>query len=132
MRLYHLHPTYASLPCDVCEKYLHKDGVLTRRRGMELPVLRPAGVVTPCFKCPKIPDDAPERARQYAVEMSDRNRQAFRHYRECKATGRFPDDPIVRRNAGLIREIEDALDRAKWDQLVVALGGVVIHGRTPG
>jgi hypothetical protein len=41
------------------------------------------------------------------LTLSDINRDAYRHYRECRATGNFPDDPIVRRNAALIREQED-------------------------
>jgi hypothetical protein len=39
--------------------------------------------------------------------MSDKNFAAWRHYRQCRAVGIFPDDPIVRRNAEIIREIED-------------------------
>ena len=42
---------------------------------------------------------------------------AYRHYMECKAVGRFPDDPIVRRNAGIIRRIEDAQERSRTDYL---------------
>jgi hypothetical protein len=39
--------------------------------------------------------------------LNDINREAYRHYSECRATGSFPDDPIVRRNAALIRAQED-------------------------
>ena len=41
--------------------------------------------------------------------MSPWNELAYTHYLECKAVGSFPDDPIVRRNASLIRSVEDAV-----------------------
>lgn len=47
---------------------------------------------------------------------------AYRHYLECKATGHFPDDPIVRQNAGTIRMIEDVTEANKQDVLMARLG----------
>jgi hypothetical protein len=41
--------------------------------------------------------------------LSEANQRCYEHYRECRAVGRFPDDPIVRRNAAIIREIEDEI-----------------------
>lgn len=43
--------------------------------------------------------------------LSEQNWQAYTHYLECRAVGEFPNDPIVRRHARLIRQIEDAADR---------------------
>jgi len=42
--------------------------------------------------------------------LSDRNVQAYQHYLECKAVGRFPDDPIVARNAAAIMVAERHAD----------------------
>lgn len=41
------------------------------------------------------------------------NEQCFQHYRECKAVGHFPDDPIVRKNAVIISEILADIEHAK-------------------
>lgn len=43
--------------------------------------------------------------------LSEANQRCYEHYLECRAVGQFPDDPIVRRNAGIIRQIEDEFDR---------------------
>lgn len=77
--------------------------------------------VTPCAKCPKIPsevfDDEGKTIsktvanlkliRPHAAEVTPRMAEAFQHYRECKAVGQFPDDPIVRANAVQFRDAED-------------------------
>ena len=63
-------------------------------------VPRPAAAPPPCriagLGCPKGTPEAPRSLRPA-------NRAAYRHYCECRAAGRFPDDPIVRRNAAIIR-----------------------------
>jgi hypothetical protein len=70
-------------------------------------VIRPSAVPTPCHDCPKIPDDALVKCRENAVEMSAQSWQIWTHYQECKAVGRFPDDPVVARHAGILRQMED-------------------------
>jgi len=101
--------------------------VITRKFG--LPLLRPKGVVTPCNKCPKIPKSAPHRTREYAEEMTDKNYQAFKFHRECKAVGNFPDDPLVKRHAEIIEGIVEAIKDSKLNQLIgsvslaAAMGG---------
>jgi hypothetical protein len=77
---------------------------------------------TPCAKCPKAEDGkaAPEK------ELSDKNWEAFRHFYECRATFRFPNDPIVRRNAAIILHIMEASQRSTEQALpaiMVALLG---------
>lgn len=132
MRLELLHPGYAALSCDDCARWLHTDGgfdrdTSARGRGKRRP--RPPGQPTPCWDCPKIPRDAPRRERRHAEEMSPKNRLAYRHYRECAATGHWPDDAIVRRNAAAIRGVIDGVRDLKTDQLIALLGGVALHGR---
>jgi hypothetical protein len=53
--------------------------------------------------------------------MSERNHRVFRHYRECAAVGRFPDDPIVRRNAGIIRDVLEQIEQDRQQRLITAL-----------
>jgi hypothetical protein len=43
--------------------------------------------------------------------LSPRNESALQHYRECRAVGCFPDDPIVRANAAIVRAWEDLRKR---------------------
>jgi hypothetical protein len=79
------------------------DGELAR-----LPLRRRKGDPTPCPTCPKSHDGQPHPEK----ELSRKNAAAWRHYMECKATGQFPDDAIVRHNAALIRWIEESADRS--------------------
>lgn len=96
--------------------------MLTRGHAREK-VPNPTGA-TPCATCPKIPPEAPQRNAAYALEMSERNWLAWRHNRECAAVGRFPDDPIVRRNAAAIAEVLRRVEDVRWTFLsqIVALG----------
>ena len=43
--------------------------------------------------------------------LSRKNQQAWEHYLECSAVGDFPEDGVVRRNAGLILEAVQISDR---------------------
>jgi hypothetical protein len=69
-----------------------------------------------------VPRDAPERTRAHAVEPTGRSWRAYRHYRECRAVGRFPDDPLVRRCAALVRQFEEVLERRPLEELLAFLG----------
>jgi hypothetical protein len=44
-------------------------------------------------------------------ELSDRNWSCVQLYLECKAGRPVPGDPIVHRNHGLLRMVEDSVDR---------------------
>jgi hypothetical protein len=86
------------------------------RLGKMIP--RAKGARTPCSYCPKIPQGRPLEPAS-AVELSPHNAQAYQHYLECRAVGQFPDDPIVRRNAVVIRKAEDlAADRKRGEELL--------------
>lgn len=54
--------------------------------------------------CPK---GTPEEQNSLLPE----NAEAYRHYKECQAVGNFPDDPLVRRHADVIRSIEQGYER---------------------
>jgi hypothetical protein len=75
--------------------------------GLKLPVLR-RNAPLPCRTsgCHK---GTPERQ----LSLSPKNRRAYRHYQMCKATGMWPDDGMVRRNAGII---EAAISSAEITQ----------------
>ncbi len=75
---------------------------------------------TPCWKCPKIPDEAP-KSPAFAVEPTERSRQIIAHYHRCRAVGRFPADPLVERNAAVIREYEDEWGRLPLWRLLAGL-----------
>ncbi len=73
------------------------------------------GQKTPCIWCPKIPAGDPHSPSS-AIELTEENFLAYLHYQECKAVGEFPSDPIVRRNAALIRRVEDLADQVRDTQ----------------
>lgn len=84
------------------------------------PYARISASPTPCRWCPKIPAGV-AKERKNAVELDARNVDALIHYRECRAVGSFPDDWIVRRNAAIIRAIEDQAERTRQDQTILAI-----------
>ena len=125
-----LHPQW-NRSCDDCVKWLYDDEtgeVVRRPYKVGLPQVRPlnpdGSISTPCRMCPKIPLDAPARTMNHAIELSRRNEAALQHYLECQAVGVFPDDPLVRRHAVILKAITDQADRAVFEnftQLMVAI-----------
>ena len=99
VRMCLMHPEVATRSCDSCRRWWYgSDGRIAR--GPSGRLLKRHGVVmcdTPAG-CPKGHYDS--------QLMSDKNQAAYSHYQECAAVGRFPDDPIVRSNATVIREVE--------------------------
>lgn len=116
LRVLLLEPEIAARSCEDCQRFLYHDrgpndfGPRVERSGK--PVLRLPKQKTPCAWCPKIvPGDPPEPAS--AQELTARNRSAYLHYLECKATGQFPADAIARRNAALIKRVEDDAEEVR-------------------
>lgn len=99
-------------------------------RRTELPMLRPPESETPCFKCAKQPGSLKmqERSRIHGGDVTPKSMKTFRHYRQCKAVGSFPHDPIVGRNAVVISDMIDVIEGSKMDQLLILLGGKVSYG----
>ena len=114
MRLLLLHPEVAFRDCQDCVRHVYQpNGERLTRFG--LPVVRPAGQKPPCNACPKIArEEFP--APWNAGDLSHKNQRAYRHYLECKAVCRWPDDGIVRRNAALIRQVEEAVTEQRQDR----------------
>lgn len=124
LRLLLLHPEVAARSCEECRMYLFHDkgpdfGPPVERGGKR--IKRAPGQRPPCSTCHKQPDDVPaqERRPETAVELSPKNWQAYVHYLECKAVSQFPTDPLVRRNAFLIRQVEDLADQVRRVHLPV-------------
>lgn len=120
MWLLFAHPEVAGRSCHDCHTWLYDgDGKITQRAGK--PVRRPLGVITPCVNCPKIPDGVVKDWHN-AESLTEKNSAAFVHYIECRAVGRFPDDPIVARNAAVIRKVMDDQDRLILYRILGRLG----------
>lgn len=119
-----MHPHLAGRPCSDCRKWVYPDkpGDFAERaaeRGGR-PVDRVPGQRPPCSYCPKQPISVPEweRTPDTAVELSDKNWRAYWHHLECAAVGAFPDDDIVRRNAAVIKRVEQDVESLRQLQLV--------------
>lgn len=91
------------------------------------PVRRPAGKGPPC-RYPHTP--CPKGTPENPKTLSALNEKVLEHYRQCAATGHFPDDPIVKKNAGLIRQVLDRVDRERRETL--AMLGLTTGAGTDG
>lgn len=100
-----LHPKVASRDCSHCLLYLYDEEtgepIRSRKKDGSLR-LRDSSCPAPCRTSKGCPKGTPENS----LALNSANREAWEHWKECKAVGSFPDDPIVRQNAAII---EDAL-----------------------
>jgi hypothetical protein len=111
-----LAPEVAHRDCGHCQEFLYDEetGLVRRQKfakgddGLGLPVLRRREPL-PCQTAAGCPKGTPERQ----LSLSEKNRRAYRHYQMCKATGTWPKDGMVRRNAGII---EAAISSAEITQ----------------
>lgn len=118
------HPVIAARSCEDCQKFLYADvpgkppaTEPSTRGGVVL--LRPSGSKPPCrYKGTPCPKGTPENPKTLTPE----NRIVLEHYRQCAATGHFPDDPIVKHNAALIRQVLDRIDRERRETLALLTG----------
>lgn len=106
-------PWFARVSCDTCRKYWFNplSGKFTAFVADGKPAEREGQVLCETHtKCP---------VGHYSKQkrLTAKNRLAFQHYLECKATGNFPDDPIVSRNAEIIdraiRQCQQATAQSK-------------------
>ena len=93
--------------CKDCLLHVYCEKTGKRSEFHKQPIKR-GKIGPPCTRengnCPKGHHSSP-------ISLSDRNLAAYFHYLTCKAVGSFPDDEIVRRNARIIRSIEDSVSR---------------------
>lgn len=111
-------------PCDLCLKFIydHKSGRIDLDKDGK-PKPRVPGVKLPCQVSEGMAYDVRQRAcakisPESRLSLNERNQQAYEHYRQCRAVGQFPDDPIVRRNAAIIRALEDEYDADRLSRTV--------------
>lgn len=100
-------PKIASRDCRDCLLHVYDETTGKRNEFRGEPIKRNPRRGPPCTteaKCPKGHHSDP-------IQLSEWNEQAYQHYRTCKAVGDFPDDEIVRRNARIIRTIEDSVQK---------------------
>lgn len=114
------HPLVAYRDCQSCQKWMYDENtgeivVHPPKTGQPLPRIGKP----PCMTHVKCAKGSPDERR----ELSPRNWQAYNHYLECAAVGQFPDDPIVRRNAAIIKAVLDAEARKeKWRMVRIQAG----------
>ena len=104
------YPKVATRDCAVCKIYGFDEntGLMELLRDGE-PAKRLRANPVPCMTrigCMKGTWERP-------IELSDSNQLCYEHYLECRAVGVFPDDPLVKENAAIIRSIEDRLERSE-------------------
>lgn len=123
MELILLYPQFALRDCQHCLEWAYNDKPGTEGYGrIETHNGRPDG--RPQKRHPKhLPlcktqEGCPRGTPEKPNCLSKKNREAYRHFRECKATGHFPDDPIVRMNADLIQGVLDYVaEKKRIDEL---------------
>lgn len=100
-------------------KYLHDKDFKPVKRGGKL-VERYRNQPAPCFfgddKCPKVKPFS-------GIELTEAHWKTYTHYLECKATGQFPDDAIVKRNAAAIARAEQRFERKQQYEQMMAMAG---------
>ena len=108
------HPEVAFRDCEDCQKWVYseKTGERETKGGEYVP--RYQGVKPPCGYSRGCVKEAPESN----IALTEQNLQAWRYIRECRAVGRFPDDPIVRRNASLVEWAEQSVRDGRQRELI--------------
>lgn len=105
MLLGELHPKVANRVCEHCLIYLYDEQtgepIKSRKNDGSLRK-RDSTCPPPCKTSVGCKKGTPENS----LALNPTNREAWEHWKECKAVGSFPDDPIVRQNAAII---EDAI-----------------------
>lgn len=111
MGLILFHPELAYRDCQHCLKYLYEEetGKLREFGGEPVERIKPA----PCRT-----GDCPKGTPENPKTLSDKNLQAYQHWKECKAVGQFPDDAIVRKNASMIQELVDQAKEHRQMQMM--------------
>lgn len=110
VRLAILNPRLDKRSCDDCQKWWYSEETGQPVTAGGLPVLR----TTEALMCQTETGCAaglPDKQNRLTLH----NREAWHHFQLCEATGTFPDDPIVRRNALVIRQARAAAQGDRVD-----------------
>lgn len=117
------HPELPS--CAACQQWVFlPDSNWSVMRGRDGKPAKQAGK-PPCWQCPKLSAEdrrSADAGPHLAAELTPENMRAYHHYRRCKAVGRFPMDPIVEQNAGIIMGVEEDYNRTQQRITLKLLG----------
>lgn len=102
-----LHPQVALRDCNHCQRFMYDEETgkvkIWGATGKPLPR---AGRPPCAYKNRDGTTRCPKGTPTAGKTLTPQNLLAYHHYQECKAVFRFPNDPIVRRNARLIAMAE--------------------------
>ncbi len=104
-----LHPEVADRDCADCQLHIYDESTGRRTLHRGQPIRRPPGTFPPC-QTPHV--GCPRGTPQESQSLSPEHLQAWLFDLACRATGRYPADPHVARNAVVIRAAESA---AGWN-----------------
>lgn len=120
-------------PCARCAEWVYGEDGVIRRDTSGRPIPR-GNAPTPCQSCAKVPTWAKTDGtktyldlRKLAADMSPENLKAYDRYREWRATGRFPDDPIVQWYSGIIGPIYEEWNHAPLERSAAAVTTLVTY-----
>ena len=127
------HPEVAFRDCDHCQQFVYdeKTGKPERwRKGTPDERLLERTTPPPChYVLPDGKSKCPKGSPHAGLALTEANYEAYDHYLQCRATGAFPDDPIVRRNAAVIRDVEDSVSEQRQHEQLIELFEVVLKAR---
>lgn len=114
-----MHPDLYYRDCNTCRFHMYDEdgehkGKPTIRHGEHL--RRPRGTHPPCERdsgCPKGHWSKP-------VTLNARQQRAYKHYRECKLTGRWTEDALVLERAIALDDLMGAIERARAMEQAIA------------
>jgi len=113
------HPEVAHRDCQHCLKYLYDEKTGKPRQHQEDFVERLATIPAPCRTKSGCPKGTPENPKT----LSLKNMYAYQHWRECKAVGDFPNDPIVRRHAAILQGLHDIAEENRRNMFLASIVG---------
>jgi hypothetical protein len=124
-----LHPEVSSRDCQMCQKWLYDEqtgAIETTKDGQ--PLARPASGVVSVPPCRQPKNSCPKGTPEAKRSLTPQNERCYQHYVRCKATNHWPRDPVVCRNAGLIRTVEDQVERLEQKNLRLLLEAALTVG----
>jgi len=83
--------------------------------------------LTPCHECPKVRENAPKSV-YFATEILDVVWEIMAHFDECDAVNHFPDDPLVRKHAAIIRRVREEAKRKQHTEGMAYLFSILTMG----
>jgi len=100
--------------CDDCKHWMYDSKTWQRNKRGTRFVRRPQHVKPPCRACPKCQDEkTPSPAVGQRNTLNRRNQETLQRFHEHQAAGGPVDDPITRKNFGIIQQMFDVYQRSQ-------------------